>query len=117
APGPWLRARCCTTRSPDAFTGCVLECFVAVKQQFCKRGSAGPGLVTPRCHPSRGAARVLPAWIGGFFQERPVLKNPFLEAALLQGYPRRHLPIEAVYSDLCVFGEQLVRKVDGWGRE
>lgn len=32
------------------------------------------------------------ARIGPFFQERPVLKNPFLEDALLRGYLRRHLP-------------------------
>ena len=34
------------------------------------------------------------AKIGPFFQERPVLKNPFLEDALLRGYLRRHLPQE-----------------------
>lgn len=34
------------------------------------------------------------AKIGHFFQERPVLKNPFLEDALLRGYLRRHLPQE-----------------------
>lgn len=34
------------------------------------------------------------AKIGTFFQERPVLKNPFLEDALLRGYLRRHLPKE-----------------------
>lgn len=41
------------------------------------------------------AAGYLPfsrARIGPFFQERPVLKNPFLEDALLRGYLRRHLP-------------------------
>lgn len=41
------------------------------------------------------AASYLPfsgARIGSFFQERPVLKNPFLEDALLRGYLRRHLP-------------------------
>lgn len=43
------------------------------------------------------AASFLPfsrAKIGNFFQERPVLKNPFLEDALLRGYLRRHLPKE-----------------------
>lgn len=43
------------------------------------------------------AAGYLPfsgAKIGAFFQERPVLKNPFLEDALLRGYLRRHLPQE-----------------------
>lgn len=57
------------------------------------------------------------AGIGAFFQDKPVLKNPFLEDALLRGYLRRHLPHEAVFSDLCVFGERLAKEVDGWGRE
>lgn len=34
------------------------------------------------------------AKIGTFFQERPELKNPFLEDALLRGYLKRHLPKE-----------------------
>nr|XP_023834150.1 acyl-CoA dehydrogenase family member 11 isoform X2 [Salvelinus alpinus] len=66
---------------------------------------------------AEGQAEFSRAMIGGFFQERPMLKNPFLEDALLQGYLRRHLPSEAVYSDLRVFGDRLVREVDGWGRE
>lgn len=37
-------------------------------------------------HPVFSRAR-----IGPFFQDRPVLKNPFLEDALLRGYLRRHL--------------------------
>lgn len=57
------------------------------------------------------------AKIGSFFQERPVLKNPFLEDALLRGYLRRHLPQEAAFSDLCAFGERVANEVDGWGRE
>uniref|UniRef100_A0A3Q3FDQ9 Acyl-CoA dehydrogenase family member 11-like n=1 Tax=Labrus bergylta TaxID=56723 RepID=A0A3Q3FDQ9_9LABR len=57
------------------------------------------------------------AKIGSFFQEQPVLKNPFLEDALLRGYLRRHLPEEAVSSDLCAFGERVANEVDGWGRE
>ncbi|XP_060894061.1 acyl-CoA dehydrogenase family member 11-like [Labrus mixtus] len=57
------------------------------------------------------------AKIGSFFQEQPVLKNPFLEDALLRGYLRRHLPEEAVSSDLCAFGERIANEVDGWGRE
>lgn len=32
--------------------------------------------------------------IGTFFQGSPVLKNPFLEDALLRAYLRRHLPEE-----------------------
>lgn len=32
------------------------------------------------------------ARIGAFFQDRPALKNPFLEDALLRGYLSRHLP-------------------------
>uniref|UniRef100_A0A3Q3QQH4 Acyl-CoA dehydrogenase family, member 11 n=1 Tax=Monopterus albus TaxID=43700 RepID=A0A3Q3QQH4_MONAL len=65
------------------------------------------------------AASYLPysrARIGSFFQEIPVLKNPFLEDALLNGYLRRHLPQE-VLSDLCAFGERVVKEVDRWGRE
>ncbi|XP_035494933.2 acyl-CoA dehydrogenase family member 11-like [Scophthalmus maximus] len=57
------------------------------------------------------------ARIGSFFQERPVLKNPFLEDALLRGYLRRHLPQEAARSDLCAFGERVANEVDRWGRE
>lgn len=66
------------------------------------------------------AAAPLPfsrARIGPFFQDRPVLKNPFLEDALLRGYLRRHLPQEAAFSDLCNFGERVAKEVDGWGRE
>ncbi|KAL0979322.1 hypothetical protein UPYG_G00183640 [Umbra pygmaea] len=66
---------------------------------------------------AEGQAEFSRAGIGGFFQERPVLYNPFLGDALLQGYLRRHLPSEAVHSDLRVFGERLVHEVDGWGRE
>ncbi|XP_053726571.1 acyl-CoA dehydrogenase family member 11-like [Synchiropus splendidus] len=57
------------------------------------------------------------AKIGAFFQDRPVLKNPFLEDSLLRGYLRRHLPEEAVFSDLCAFGERVATEVDTWGRE
>lgn len=57
------------------------------------------------------------AKIGRFFQEKPVLKNPFTEDALLRGYLRRHLPQEAVISDLCEFGEYIADEVDALGRE
>ncbi|KAM9743649.1 acyl-CoA dehydrogenase family member 11 isoform 1-T3 [Menidia menidia] len=57
------------------------------------------------------------ARIGAFFQGRPVLKNPFLEDALLRGYLKRHLPDEAVFSDLRTFGERVATEVDGWGRD
>ncbi|XP_017269510.1 acyl-CoA dehydrogenase family member 11-like isoform X2 [Kryptolebias marmoratus] len=57
------------------------------------------------------------AKIGSFFQDQPVLKNPFLEDALLKGYLRRHLPEEAVFSDLSAFGQRMVKEVDTWGRE
>uniref|UniRef100_A0A3Q1EU48 Acyl-CoA dehydrogenase family member 11-like n=1 Tax=Acanthochromis polyacanthus TaxID=80966 RepID=A0A3Q1EU48_9TELE len=57
------------------------------------------------------------ARIGSFFQEKAVLKNPFLEDTLLRGYLRRHLPQEVVFSDLCAFGERVAKEVDGWGRE
>ncbi|XP_072289323.1 acyl-CoA dehydrogenase family member 11-like [Eucyclogobius newberryi] len=56
------------------------------------------------------------AKIGCFFQERPVLKNPFLEDALLTGYLKRFIPHEAVLSDLCAFGECVANEVDGLGR-
>ncbi|XP_077418704.1 acyl-CoA dehydrogenase family member 11 [Vanacampus margaritifer] len=57
------------------------------------------------------------ARLGSFFQDRPVLKNPFLEDALLRGYLRRHLPQEAVFTDLCAFGKRVASEVDVWGRE
>ncbi|XP_022610718.1 acyl-CoA dehydrogenase family member 11-like [Seriola dumerili] len=57
------------------------------------------------------------ARIGSFFQERSVLRNPFLEDTLLRGYLGRHLPQEAALSDLCGFGERVVNEVDKWGRE
>lgn len=72
------------------------------------------------------AAGILPftrARIGSFFQERPVLKNPFLEDSLLRGYLRRHLPQEVnrmclsstvyliIYYSKCLF---LVHTVNNW---
>ncbi|XP_029018305.1 acyl-CoA dehydrogenase family member 11-like [Betta splendens] len=57
------------------------------------------------------------ARVGTFFQESPMLKNPFLEDALLRGYLRRHLPEEAVLTDLCGFGERVAKEVDAWGRQ
>ncbi|XP_056273877.1 acyl-CoA dehydrogenase family member 11-like [Pseudoliparis swirei] len=57
------------------------------------------------------------ARIGSFFQEKPVLKNPFLEDALLRGYLRRHLPQETSWADLSAFGERIVDEVDDWGRK
>lgn len=56
------------------------------------------------------AAGFLPfsgAKIGSFFQERPVLKNPFLEDALLRGYLRRHLPQEVRGEPLAAVGNIL----------
>nr|XP_057926474.1 acyl-CoA dehydrogenase family member 11-like [Doryrhamphus excisus] len=64
-----------------------------------------------------GSLPFFAARLGPFFQDRPVLKNPFLEDALLQGYLRRHLPQDAVFSDLCAFGERVATEVDLWGRE
>ncbi|TNN43269.1 Acyl-CoA dehydrogenase family member 11 [Liparis tanakae] len=69
-----------------------------------RREAAGP--------PPYAAAR-----IGSFFQERPVLKNPFLEDALLRGYLRRHLPQQTSWAELSAFGERVAGEVDGWGRE
>jgi len=83
------------------------------------------------------------ARIGSFFQEKPVLKNPFLEDALLRGYLRRHLPQEVSreppaaavdtrvpdrcdcvssgsqtsWADLSAFGERIADEVDDWGRK
>lgn len=34
------------------------------------------------------------ARVGSFFQDQPILKNPFLEDAILRGYLTRHLPQE-----------------------
>lgn len=58
---------------------------------------AEPGTRGSDEEPLWEAAGYLPfsgAKIGSFFQERPVLKNPFLEDALLRGYLRRHLSQE-----------------------
>lgn len=52
------------------------------------------------------AASYLPfnkARIGDFFQKSPVLRNPFLEDALLKGYLRRHLPQEVRRWHRCDF--------------
>ncbi|XP_066516306.1 acyl-CoA dehydrogenase family member 11-like [Hoplias malabaricus] len=57
------------------------------------------------------------ATIGSFFQEQPVLRNPFTQDALLQGYLRRHLPLQEVESDLCRFGDQIVGEIDALGRQ
>ncbi|KAM4746183.1 acyl-CoA dehydrogenase family member 11 isoform 2-T2 [Anableps anableps] len=61
------------------------------------------------------------ASVGSFFQDKPVLKNPFLEDALLRGYLKRHLPLEscsqAILSDLNAFGERVAKEIDFWGRE
>ncbi|XP_056457517.1 acyl-CoA dehydrogenase family member 11-like isoform X2 [Gadus chalcogrammus] len=54
---------------------------------------------------------------GRFFQAQPQLKNPFLEDPLLGRYLRRHLPPQAVFSDLQAFGERISGEVDAWGRE
>ncbi|XP_054466929.1 acyl-CoA dehydrogenase family member 11-like isoform X2 [Anoplopoma fimbria] len=82
--------------------------------------AAEPGTRTTNEEQLWEAAGHLPfsgAKIGSFFQERPVLKNPFLEDALLRGYLRRHLPEEAAISDLRAFGERMANEVDAWGRE
>uniref|UniRef100_A0A3P8WHU1 Acyl-CoA dehydrogenase family member 11-like n=1 Tax=Cynoglossus semilaevis TaxID=244447 RepID=A0A3P8WHU1_CYNSE len=57
------------------------------------------------------------ARIGTFFQQMPVLRNPFSEDVLLRGYLKRHLPSKSVVSDLCAFGERVANEVDSWGRE
>lgn len=61
------------------------------------------------------------ARVGSFFQDQPVLKNPFLEDAILRGYLTRHLPQEscsqAILSELKAFGERVVKEIDILGRE
>ncbi|XP_071755880.1 acyl-CoA dehydrogenase family member 11 [Centroberyx gerrardi] len=83
-------------------------------------GAAAPGTTRPAEDPlweAEGHPLFSRARTGPFFQDRPLLKNPFLEDALLRGYLRRHLPQEAAFSDLCAFGERVASEVDGWGRE
>ncbi|MCJ8748279.1 hypothetical protein PDJAM_G00163540 [Pangasius djambal] len=55
--------------------------------------------------------------VGTFFQERPLLRNPFTQDALLRGYLRRHLPLQEVQSDLTAFGERVVCEIDDLGRQ
>ncbi|XP_053332439.1 acyl-CoA dehydrogenase family member 11-like isoform X1 [Clarias gariepinus] len=55
--------------------------------------------------------------IGAFFQEQPELRNPFTQDALLQGYLRRHLPLQEVELDLREFGERVVGEIDDLGRQ
>ncbi|KAL1281645.1 hypothetical protein QQF64_000448 [Cirrhinus molitorella] len=55
--------------------------------------------------------------IGTFFQERPLLTNPFTQDALLRAYLRRHLPEQEVQRDLLRFGERLVTEIEALGRQ
>ncbi|XP_058626439.1 acyl-CoA dehydrogenase family member 11-like isoform X2 [Onychostoma macrolepis] len=55
--------------------------------------------------------------IGTFFQERPLLTNPFTQDALLRAYLQRHLPEQAVQRDLLLFGERLVSEIEALGRQ
>uniref|UniRef100_A0AAY5EBX2 Acyl-CoA dehydrogenase/oxidase C-terminal domain-containing protein n=1 Tax=Electrophorus electricus TaxID=8005 RepID=A0AAY5EBX2_ELEEL len=55
--------------------------------------------------------------IGAFFQEKPVLRNPFTQDALLRGYLRRHVPLQEVESDLSRFGQRVVDEIDELGRQ
>ncbi|KAJ8285601.1 hypothetical protein GJAV_G00028720 [Gymnothorax javanicus] len=58
--------------------------------------------------------------IGSFFQERPVLRNPFLEDALLQRYLTRNLPpeiMDTIGADLAQFGERVVMELEALGRQ
>ncbi|XP_017541988.2 acyl-CoA dehydrogenase family member 11-like isoform X2 [Pygocentrus nattereri] len=57
------------------------------------------------------------AAIGSFFQEQPVLRNPFTQDALLRAYLRRHLALQEVESDLRTFGERIVSEIDALGRQ
>ncbi|TTE81787.1 Transmembrane channel-like protein 7 [Bagarius yarrelli] len=55
--------------------------------------------------------------LGTFFQEPPLLKNPFTHDALLKGYLRRHLLLQEVQKDLSEFGERVVYEIDALGRQ
>uniref|UniRef100_A0A673HRU8 Acyl-CoA dehydrogenase family member 11-like n=1 Tax=Sinocyclocheilus rhinocerous TaxID=307959 RepID=A0A673HRU8_9TELE len=55
--------------------------------------------------------------IGTFFQERPLLTNPFTQDALLRAYLQRHLPDQQVQRDLLLFGERLVSEIEALGRQ
>lgn len=79
--------------------------------------SVAKAFTTPDTEPAVDSLPFSSAKIGCFFQEKPVLKNSFLEDALLRGYLRRHLPEEAIVSDLCAFGGRVAAEVDGWGRD
>ncbi|XP_076838590.1 acyl-CoA dehydrogenase family member 11 isoform X2 [Brachyhypopomus gauderio] len=57
------------------------------------------------------------AVIGAFFQEQPILRNPFTQDALLRGYLRRHVPLQEVESDLTRFGQRVVDEIDELGRQ
>ncbi|XP_016312466.1 acyl-CoA dehydrogenase family member 11 [Sinocyclocheilus anshuiensis] len=55
--------------------------------------------------------------IGTFFQERPLLTNPFTQDALLRAYLQRHLPDQQVQRDLLLFGDRLVSEIEALGRQ
>ncbi|XP_057187433.1 acyl-CoA dehydrogenase family member 11-like [Triplophysa rosa] len=55
--------------------------------------------------------------IGAFFQEPPLLTNPFTQDALLRAYLQRHLPVQEVEGDLLRFGERIVTEIDSLGRQ
>ncbi|XP_067296530.1 acyl-CoA dehydrogenase family member 11-like [Pseudorasbora parva] len=55
--------------------------------------------------------------IGAFFQERPLLSNPFTQDALLRAYLRRHLPVAAVEAELQRFGQRVVSELEPLGRQ
>lgn len=82
-----------------------------------RSASVAKTFTKPETEPAGNSFPFSSAKIGCFFQERPVLKNPFLGDALLRGYLRRHLPQEGVISDLCAFGARVANEVDGWGRD
>lgn len=82
-----------------------------------RSASVAKTFTKPEMEPALDSLSFSSAKIGCFFQERPVLNNPFLEDALLRSYLMRHLQQEAVISDLRAFGGRLVDEVDGWGRD
>ncbi|XP_061624137.1 acyl-CoA dehydrogenase family member 11-like isoform X2 [Phyllopteryx taeniolatus] len=106
AAGCWLQVRRGVTRPP-----------VRIRCVSSLEAGSRPSEEEQLWETAAAALPVSAARLGSFFQDRPVLKNPFLEDALLRGYLRRHLPQEAVFADLCAFGKRVVTEVDLWGRE
>lgn len=60
------------------------------------------------------------AKIGTFFQEKPILHNPYLSDAVFQSYLKRHLPsqyFQEIHDDLSRFGRRVCNEIDDKGLE